>query len=76
MADFHNITVLGAGVLGSQIAFQSAFKGFDVISYDVSDKAGGLSSCRLRVTRDNPTDAVQQFLGGFRALGEVVRKPG
>ncbi|MGV9858065.1 3-hydroxyacyl-CoA dehydrogenase [Gordonia sp. NPDC003425] len=39
MADFHNITVLGAGVLGSQIAFQSAFKGFDVISYDVSDKA-------------------------------------
>jgi 3-hydroxybutyryl-CoA dehydrogenase len=33
------VTVLGAGVLGSQIAFQTAFSGFDVISYDVDDAA-------------------------------------
>lgn len=31
------ITVLGTGVLGSQIAFQSAFKGFTVIAYDIND---------------------------------------
>ncbi|OBB26954.1 3-hydroxybutyryl-CoA dehydrogenase [Mycolicibacterium peregrinum] len=32
------VTVLGTGVLGSQIAFQSAFKGFTVTAYDISDK--------------------------------------
>lgn len=30
------VTVAGSGVLGSQIAFQSAFKGFDVTVYDIS----------------------------------------
>lgn len=37
--DIRNVTVLGAGVLGSQIAFQSAFKGFTVVSYDINDNA-------------------------------------
>ncbi|NOP98368.1 3-hydroxyacyl-CoA dehydrogenase [Mycolicibacterium fortuitum] len=32
------VTVLGTGVLGSQIAFQSAFKGFTVTAYDINDK--------------------------------------
>ncbi|WP_433599331.1 3-hydroxyacyl-CoA dehydrogenase [Nocardia sp. CA-135953] len=32
------VTVLGTGVLGSQIAFQTAFHGFDVIAYDISDE--------------------------------------
>ncbi|WP_407685350.1 3-hydroxyacyl-CoA dehydrogenase [Mycobacterium sp. HUMS_1102779] len=35
----HHVTVLGAGVLGSQIAFQSAFKGLSVVSYDIDDDA-------------------------------------
>ncbi|MBS9533946.1 3-hydroxyacyl-CoA dehydrogenase [Mycobacterium sp. M1] len=34
-----NVTVLGTGVLGSQIAFQTAYRGFDVVSYDISDDA-------------------------------------
>ncbi len=34
-----NVTVLGAGVLGSQIAFQSTFKGFAVVSYDINADA-------------------------------------
>lgn len=34
-----NVTVLGTGVLGSQIAFQAAFHGFAVTAYDVSDEA-------------------------------------
>ncbi|MDW5289647.1 3-hydroxyacyl-CoA dehydrogenase [Formosa sp. PL04] len=33
-----NITVAGGGTLGSQIAWQSAFKGFNVIIYDAFDK--------------------------------------
>lgn len=28
--EIRNVTVAGGGVLGSQIAFQTAFKGFDV----------------------------------------------
>lgn len=34
------VTVAGSGVLGSQIAFQSAFKGFDVTVYDISQEGG------------------------------------
>ena len=34
-----NVTVAGTGVLGSQIAFQTAFMGFEVSSYDISDEA-------------------------------------
>jgi 3-hydroxybutyryl-CoA dehydrogenase len=33
------VAVLGTGVLGSQIAFQTAYSGFDVIAYDISDEA-------------------------------------
>ncbi len=34
-----NITVAGSGVLGSQIAFQTAFHGFNVTVYDINDEA-------------------------------------
>ena len=34
-----NVTVAGTGVLGSQIAFQTAFKGFKVSAYDISAEA-------------------------------------
>lgn len=37
--DFKNITVAGGGVLGSQIAFQTAYKGFKVSLYDINDEA-------------------------------------
>lgn len=39
MMDFRNITIAGSGVLGSQIAYQTAFKGFDVYVYDISAEA-------------------------------------
>src|SRR5262245_55023527 len=41
------ITVLGTGVLGSQIAYQTAYSGFDVIAYDINDKI--LDAGRKRV---------------------------
>jgi 3-hydroxyacyl-CoA dehydrogenase len=39
MSPIQNVTVLGTGVLGSQIAYQAAFHGFTVTAYDVSDEA-------------------------------------
>jgi len=33
-----NVTIAGGGTLGSQIAWQTAFKGFNVIVYDAFDK--------------------------------------
>ena len=36
--DFKNITVAGSGVLGYQIAFQTAYHGFKVTVYDISDE--------------------------------------
>ncbi|MET7767169.1 3-hydroxyacyl-CoA dehydrogenase [Nocardia sp. NPDC005366] len=37
--EIRRVTVLGTGVLGSQIAFQTAFSGFDVTAYDISAEA-------------------------------------
>ncbi|MFI6867793.1 3-hydroxyacyl-CoA dehydrogenase [Nocardia sp. NPDC050406] len=37
--EINKVTVLGMGVLGSQIAFQTAFSGFEVTAYDISDEA-------------------------------------
>ena len=39
MTDINNVTVLGAGVLGAQIAYQAAFAGKNVVSYDINDDA-------------------------------------
>ena len=37
MGSLKNVTVLGTGVLGLQIAYQSAYNGFPVIAYDIND---------------------------------------
>ncbi|MEN2768058.1 3-hydroxyacyl-CoA dehydrogenase [Ornithinibacillus xuwenensis] len=37
--NYKTITIAGSGVLGSQIAFQTAFKGFNVVIYDINDEA-------------------------------------
>ena len=33
-----NVTVLGTGNLGSQIAYQTAYCGFEVMAYDINDQ--------------------------------------
>jgi 3-hydroxyacyl-CoA dehydrogenase len=38
MTSIDNVTVLGTGVLGSQIAYQTAYSGFEVIVFDISDE--------------------------------------
>lgn len=44
-----NVTVAGTGVLGSQIAFQTAFKGFEVSAYDINDEALAKAKERYKV---------------------------
>ncbi|MGD6805005.1 3-hydroxyacyl-CoA dehydrogenase [Rossellomorea vietnamensis] len=50
--NYKNITVAGSGVLGSQIAFQTAFHGFNVSVYDINDEA--LEKAKDRVTNLKP----------------------
>lgn len=45
--EIEKVTVLGTGVLGSQIAFQTSFRGFDVIAYDIGEEA--LATARERL---------------------------
>ncbi|MCW5262231.1 3-hydroxyacyl-CoA dehydrogenase [Verminephrobacter eiseniae] len=44
MSYVNHLTVLGAGVLGGQITWHSAFKGKSVVVYDISEEA--LTRCR------------------------------
>ena len=46
-----NVTIAGTGVLGSQIAFQSAFKGFNVSIYDINDDVLEKANERLIVLK-------------------------
>lgn len=39
MTAVQHVTVLGTGVLGSQIAYQTAFRGLEVVAYDLDDAA-------------------------------------
>jgi 3-hydroxybutyryl-CoA dehydrogenase len=52
MTKLTNITVLGTGVLGSQIAFQTAFSGFEVVAWDVDDTALEAARVRFRKLAD------------------------
>ncbi|MGV9614209.1 3-hydroxyacyl-CoA dehydrogenase [Nocardia xishanensis] len=47
--DIRKVTVLGTGVLGSQIAYQTAFRGFDVTAYDINEPA--LEAARERFAK-------------------------
>lgn len=47
--EYKHITVAGSGVLGSQIAFQTAFKGFGVSIYDINDQALGKACERIQL---------------------------
>ena len=51
--DYKKITVAGSGVLGSQIAYQTAFKGFDVVIYDINEEAIEKSKQRLAKLKKN-----------------------
>ena len=80
--NYKNITVAGSGVLGSQIAYQTAFKGFTVSVYDITDEA--LDSAKERITKlkehykadlqatDADVDAAFERLSFYSDLGQAV----
>jgi 3-hydroxybutyryl-CoA dehydrogenase len=52
MMKIKNVTVAGTGVLGSQIAFQTAFKGFKVSAYDINDEEIKKAKERIDVLKE------------------------
>ncbi|WP_410869694.1 3-hydroxyacyl-CoA dehydrogenase [Nocardia sp. A7] len=69
---FRKVTVLGTGVLGSQIAFQTAFHGFDVTAYDINDAA--LTAARTRF--DELATVYQQDVAGADASNTTATAAG
>ncbi|MCH1624143.1 3-hydroxyacyl-CoA dehydrogenase [Fredinandcohnia quinoae] len=61
--NFKNVTVAGSGVLGSQIAYQTAFKGFNVTVYDINNDA--LENAKERIQKLKPH--YQKDLGATEA---------
>ncbi|MFC9871564.1 3-hydroxyacyl-CoA dehydrogenase [Nocardia salmonicida] len=70
--EFRKVTVLGTGVLGSQIAFQTAFHGFDVTAYDIDDAA--LTAARTRF--DGLATVYQQDVAGADASNTTATAAG
>ena len=65
--NYKNITVAGSAVLRSQIAFQTAYKGFHVNVYDISDQVLGHAKERLLKLKENYKEdlrATQQAVDG------------
>ncbi|MGV8852271.1 MAG: 3-hydroxyacyl-CoA dehydrogenase [Rhodoglobus sp.] len=74
MTDIKSVTVLGTGVLGSQIAFQTAFSGFTVVAYDINDEVVEKARSRFAGLADTYVeDKVAGSEGGKaqEALGRV-----
>jgi 3-hydroxyacyl-CoA dehydrogenase len=61
--NYKNVTVAGSGVLGSQIAFQTAYKGFQVTVYDINNEV--LEAAKDRIAK--LMTQYQQDLGATQA---------
>lgn len=66
------VTVLGCGVLGAQIAFQSAFKGLTVIAYDINDQVLAAARERFDALVQTYTNEVADAKDG--AAQETLRR--
>lgn len=71
MARLTHITVLGTGVLGSQIAFQAAFHGFNVVAYDITDAVLATTKVRMQTLAD--TYALEMAGGDTDRTDAVLR---
>ena len=83
MNDIRTVTVLGTGVLGSQIAYQTAFHGLPVTAYDINEEAlaaarqrfAGLAALYEKEVAGAGDGAAQAALANIRYssdLGEAV----
>ncbi|WP_217134747.1 3-hydroxyacyl-CoA dehydrogenase [Leucobacter chinensis] len=79
-----HLTVLGTGVLGSQIIFQAAYSGKDVVAYDISDEILAklperweyLKPLYLRDLPDATTEKLDAAVARIRAssdLGDALK---
>lgn len=81
--NYKNITVAGSGVLGSQIAYQTAFHGFQVSVYDINDEALELAKERIKKLKpryqedlkatQEEVDAAYDRLSFYSDLAEAVK---
>jgi 3-hydroxyacyl-CoA dehydrogenase len=78
--DIGKVTVLGTGILGSQIAFQCAYRGFDVTAYDISDdvlanarsRFGALAETYKREVTGADDDTVAAAQGRLRLSSDLA----
>lgn len=70
--EFQHITVAGSGVLGSQIAFQSAFHGFQVSVYDINETAIVKAKERLLKLQDVYADYFKDEENAKAALSRIT----
>ena len=68
----NNVTVLGTGVLGSQIAYQTAYSGFEVTAYDISDEIVKIARERFEELAARYEREVEGARGG-RAQAALAR---
>ncbi|MBD3109311.1 3-hydroxyacyl-CoA dehydrogenase [Bacillus sp. AGMB 02131] len=77
------VTVAGSGVLGSQIAYQTAFKEFEVAVYDINDEMLNMAKQRFQAlmpqyqsdlgATQEETDAAYNRLSFYTDLAEAVK---
>jgi 3-hydroxybutyryl-CoA dehydrogenase len=70
MPPIKTLTVLGTGVLGSQIAYQAAFHGFPVTAYDIDDAA--LEKARARFERLAGVYRAEKVAGALTGKAEAA----
>jgi 3-hydroxybutyryl-CoA dehydrogenase len=70
MPEIKTLTVLGTGVLGSQIAYQAAFHGFAVTAYDLDDQA--LEMARARFAHLAGIYRTEEIAGALEGKAEAA----
>ncbi|WP_348790039.1 3-hydroxyacyl-CoA dehydrogenase [Leifsonia sp. NPDC080035] len=81
MSDITTVTVLGTGVLGSQIAFQTAFHGFTVTAYDINDdvlakakeRFAGLAAVYEKEVQEAAGGKAQEALTNLRYSSDLAQ---
>lgn len=68
MTNIRKVTVLGTGVLGSQIAFQAAYCGFEVTAFDINEQA--LDMAKQRFVRLVEAYKADNYPGAAEGQGE------
>ncbi len=81
--NYKNVTVAGSGVLGYQIAFQTAFHGFNVTVYDINDEVLEKAKAKFDIlaasfkqdlnATDAQIDATKANLHYSSSLAEAVK---